>query len=79
MDMRKIVGHNVRFLRESKLFSQESFATKSGFKRSYIGAIERGEVNITLLNLCQIADALGVHPGILLIENAFFTIDKNSN
>ncbi len=71
MDMQKIVGRNIRFLREAKGFSQEGFALKSGFKRTYIGAVERGEMNLTLSNLCQLADALGVHPGILLIDNAF--------
>jgi transcriptional regulator with XRE-family HTH domain len=71
MDMQRIVGHNVRFLRETKGFSQESFASKSGFKRTYIGAVERGEMNLTLSSLCQLANALGVQPSILLIDNAF--------
>lgn len=69
--MQEIVGRNVRFLRESKGYSQESFASKAGFKRTYIGAVERGETNLTLSNLCQLANALGVHPSILLIDNAF--------
>ncbi len=71
MDMQRTVGKNVRFLRESKGYSQEKFALKSGFKRTYIGAVERGEMNLTLSNLCQLADALGIQPSILLIENAF--------
>ncbi len=71
MDMAKIVGNNVRFLRLAKGYSQESFALKSGFKRTYIGAVERGEMNLTLSNLCQLADALGLHPSILMMENAF--------
>lgn len=71
MDMAKIVGNNVRFLRESKAYSQESFALKAGFKRTYIGAVERGETNLTLSNLCQLANALGIQPSILLIDNAF--------
>ena len=71
MDMRKVLGHNIRFMRESRGYSQKSFAAKSGFKRTYIGAIERGETNVTLSNLCQIADALGIHPGILLMRDAF--------
>lgn len=53
-------GIKVRHLRESKELSQEQLAKIAGVHRTYIGMIERGEKNITLLNINKIAKALGV-------------------
>jgi transcriptional regulator with XRE-family HTH domain len=47
MDMLKIIGENIRFLRESNGDSQETIATHTGLQRSYIGAVERGERNLS--------------------------------
>jgi transcriptional regulator with XRE-family HTH domain len=33
---------------------------RASLDRSYIGQVERGETNISLLNICHIADALGI-------------------
>ena len=71
MDLLKTVGRNVKLLRESRGYSQGSLAEVSGLQRSYIGDVERGSRNITMSSLSQIADALGVHPGVLLFEHAF--------
>lgn len=53
-------GERVRVLRKRKEFSQESLALACGLDRTYIGSVERGERNISLLNICKIAAALGV-------------------
>ena len=45
-----------------------SFATQSSVHRTYIGAIERGETNLTLRNLVRVARRLGVNASALLIE-----------
>lgn len=55
-------GRNVRFLRKSLGYSQEEFAEKVDLHRTYIGMVERGEKNITLLNIIAFANALGVPP-----------------
>ena len=46
--------------------SQEEFAARCGLHRTYIGAIERAERNITLMTLDRIAEGLGVTPIELL-------------
>ena len=47
-------------LRETKEWTQEDLADKTGFHRTYIGMIERGEKNITLESIAKIAKALDV-------------------
>ena len=51
-------GEKVRDLRKIEGFSQERLAFKADLHRTYIGMIERGEKNITLINIAKIAKAL---------------------
>jgi len=53
-------GNRVRKLRKDKGWSQEVFADECGLHRTYIGAIERGERNVSLNNIHAIAKALGI-------------------
>lgn len=53
-------GEAVRALRVERGFAQEAFAAHAGMDRSYYGAIERGEFNVSLETIVKIADALGV-------------------
>ena len=54
------VGKNIRQYRKQKGWSQEDLAFECEFHRTYIGAVERGEKNITILNLLKIKEKLGV-------------------
>lgn len=47
-------------LRRAKGLSQEAFADICGLHRTYVGAIERGERNVSLENIEKIAKALGI-------------------
>lgn len=47
-------------MRKRKRLSQERLALEAGLDRSYMGAIERGEYNVSLLNIEKIAKALRV-------------------
>lgn len=54
------IGDNIRKYRTMKGWSQERFAQECDLHRTYIGAIERGERNITILNLLKITGRLEV-------------------
>ena len=60
MDMRALVGRNVRRVRLKKGLSQEEFAEKSGFSQQYISGLENGRRNPTVVTLYELAQALGV-------------------
>ena len=59
-EIQKQFGERVRELRKQKGFSQESLALVCGLDRTYIGGVERGERNISLINIYKIAEALRV-------------------
>lgn len=61
------LGQNIRKARKSKDLSQEKLALMCGLDRSYVGRIERGEVNITVLKLYEISKVLEVDIRILLV------------
>ena len=70
LDVRKIqklFGQCVREIRLSKGLSQEALALNCNLDRSYIGQVERGEKNISLINIYRIATGLGVQPSELLV------------
>lgn len=60
------LGGRIRQARKVAGFSQDAFALACKVDRSYMGRIERGEVNITVEKLYQIAQCLGCHPTHLL-------------
>ncbi len=69
----RILAKKLRSYRITQGLSQETFAERCGLHRTYIGAIERGERNITLDTLNEIAIALGVSSAELIStsEKAF--------
>lgn len=56
------IGNNIRQMRLEKGFSQEAFADYVGLHRTYMGGVERGERNISLLNLLKILRKLECQP-----------------
>jgi transcriptional regulator with XRE-family HTH domain len=66
MDMRKLVGRNVRAIRQAKGMTQEQLAESSGFSQQYISDLERGRRNPTVVTLWELSQALESTPVQLL-------------
>lgn len=65
-DWRGIVGGNVRGLRQKAGLTQEQLAFEADIDLTYVGGIERGRRNPSLLVMVRIAEALKVDPQALL-------------
>jgi transcriptional regulator with XRE-family HTH domain len=63
----KRLGAVIRAERKARSLSQEALAHAASIDRSHMGKIERGERNVTLLNVCRIASALDRLPSDLLV------------
>ena len=67
-DWRKIVGKNVRRIRLERSITQEKLAFEAEIDLTYVGGIERGKRNPSLLVMARIAEALSVPLTRLLAE-----------
>lgn len=59
-------GERIKVLRKERSWSQEKLADKTGFHRTYIGMIERGERNPSLININVFAETFGMSISELL-------------
>jgi len=62
----KAFGARIRELRTARGLSQEQLAELTGFHRTYIGMVERGERNLSLSNVGVFADTFGINASELL-------------
>ena len=67
-DISRIIGERIRMYRTQKNLSQEKFGELAGLAGAYIGQLERGERNATLVSIEKVARALDV-PFEVLFEN----------
>lgn len=65
-DWRRVVGTNVKRLRQARRLTQEEVAFRSEIDLTYLGGIERGRRNPSLLVMVRIAKALSADPAELL-------------
>lgn len=65
-DVTREFGRRVRGLRERIGVSQEELGERARLHRTYVGRLERGEINPSLLNVLRIASGLGVEASVLL-------------
>lgn len=64
-------GKRIRQLRKKGSLSQEQLAERTGFHRTYIGMVERGERNPALVNIKVFADSLNVSLSTLFNDTLF--------
>ncbi|MDR1162325.1 MAG: helix-turn-helix transcriptional regulator [Candidatus Accumulibacter sp.] len=69
LTIRRRFSLNLRRVREQLGLSQEALADAAGLHRTYVGSVERGERNISIDNIGQLAIALNVSPASLLEEH----------
>ncbi|EGL16572.1 helix-turn-helix transcriptional regulator [Paenibacillus sp. HGF7] len=67
------VGRKIRSLRKAKNYTQDELGDLIDLEQSYLGRIERGEINITLGTLSRISDALQINPSQLLETNSDYS------
>jgi transcriptional regulator with XRE-family HTH domain len=60
MDMRRLVGRNVRRIRKAKGLTQEVLAEVAGVSQQYVSDLERGRRNPSVITLYVLAQAMGV-------------------
>ena len=65
---RRAFGLAMRRRREKLGISQEALASLVRLHRTYIGSVERGERNVSLKNICAIADGLNTTPSQLIAD-----------
>lgn len=65
MSIEEKIGLAFRHYREEAKLSQEQLSFKANLHRTYIGSVERGERNISLINIISLCKALNVKPSEL--------------
>ncbi len=61
-------GNAMRKYRHAAGISQEALADLAGIHRTYVGDVERGERNLSLLNMVRLSSALGVRLSQVILE-----------
>jgi len=79
VDIRQIVGDNIRCFRYKMKWTQEKLGETAGLSGDYIGRLERGLENISVENLVKLSIALNIEPSFLLIEDYCHSNHKNGN
>lgn len=73
MDMRQLVGRNIRRIRIKKNLTQEQLAEFSGLSQQYLSGLERGQRNPTIVTILELAQALRVSHMDLVAPDEEFT------
>ncbi len=74
----KALGERIREQRKTCRISQDALALACNIDRSYVGRIERGEVNITIEKLYRIASVLACDPCDLLPQVGFYPVNTET-
>ncbi len=77
IELRRLVGDRIRFLRKSKGWSQEELGEYAALSYKFIGEIERGTVNPSLDTLMGISNALNVEITCLFSGDQLLVLREN--
>lgn len=61
-EIQRRFGARLRLIRKAKGLSQEDLALEAELNRTYVGSVERGERNVSLINIHRLANALDISP-----------------
>lgn len=78
-EITRILADNIRAFRRAKNLSQEELADICNLHRTYVGAVERGERNVTLSTLEAFSNALGIPVPELLTKVEGIYEETNEN
>lgn len=67
-EIKKAFGARLKALRKARDLSQEEVALSCDLDRSYVGRIERGKANVSLVNIRRLAEALGAGAGEFFLD-----------
>ena len=70
MDMRRLVGRNLRQARKAKGLTQEQLSERTGFAQQHLSELERGQGNPTVVTLWELAQVLDVTVASLVTPDA---------
>ena len=59
-DIQKLFGNRMKEIRLAKGVSQEALAAAADLHRTYVSSVERGERNVSIVNISRLANALDV-------------------
>ena len=76
MNLKEVVGMNLKYYRYQTGLSQEKFYTNLELNPKYMACIERGEENITIDHIDEIAEKLGISTHELITYNEEHVINK---
>jgi transcriptional regulator with XRE-family HTH domain len=76
MELEEIIGSNVRGFRKRLRLTQEKLAEQSNLHPTYVGDIERSDVNLSIESLKKLSKALRVEPHVLLIKGSYLDAEK---
>ncbi len=65
--LRRRIGERIRQIRLARKWTQQQLAEKAGFDDRYVGAVERGERNLSVDNLQKFLDAFELAPHLFFL------------
>lgn len=76
MNLKELVGMNLKYYRYKTGLSQEKYYTSLNLNPKYLANVERGEENLTIDYVEELASKIGVQPSDLILYNESHIVKK---